>query len=65
MNPDNFVKGKRLIDPMTGRVENENEEEDAKMKDEMDSFEMLEKSSTQSKRSKNVEMRTVYDDHQQ
>ena len=48
MSPDSFVKGKRLIDPVTGRVEGDegsNEKSD-------DSFEMLEKKSLQSKRSK-------------
>jgi hypothetical protein len=41
MSPDSFVRGKRLIDPMTGRLAND--DEDTKMQDEMDSFEMLEK----------------------
>jgi len=44
MSPDSFVKGKRLIDPVTGRLEGEEKSDN--------SYEMLEKSSVSSKRSK-------------
>jgi hypothetical protein len=44
MSPNSFIKGKRLIDPVTGRVEGDDKFDD--------SYEMLEKSSVSSKRSK-------------
>lgn len=44
MSPDSFVKGKRLIDPVTGRVEGDDRSDDE--------YKMLEQSSVSSKRSK-------------
>jgi hypothetical protein len=44
MSPNSFIKGKRLIDPVTGRVEGDDKSDD--------SYEMLERSSVSSKRSK-------------
>lgn len=59
MDQDAFVKGKRLIDPVTGKVEGD---EESKKENDLDSFEMLERSSTSSKRpNRNIEMKILDD----
>ncbi len=50
MNQNEFVRGKRLIDPVTGRVEGDNDDGEGNSSDE--SREQIEKRSVNSKRSK-------------
>ncbi|MFS8159689.1 MAG: hypothetical protein ACMG6E_05655 [Candidatus Roizmanbacteria bacterium] len=53
MNQGEFVRGKRLIDPVTGRLERDHDEEDEEKSE--DSFESIEQASIQRKRSKTHE----------
>jgi hypothetical protein len=50
MNQSEFVKGKRLIDPVTGRTERGSDEEDEDKSE--DSYESIEQASIQRKRSR-------------
>ncbi len=66
MNQDDFVKGKRLIDPVTGRTEGDDEDRseddqhmsDGDQNDQGSAFEALSRTSTQSKRMK-IDHRSV------
>ena len=62
MNQNEFVKGKRLIDPVTGRVEGDSEEVGSSDEKSNESFEDIEKSSIQSKRARISDIQMNYEE---